>query len=96
MSRHIASPWKTDGRLIYKQTEKGDLPIAVIDYDNHKDKGVPLANAKLIASAPELFELLEMIVRNESFVQHCDVKDEAVLLLCKKAVKKVKSRKPDR
>ena len=58
MSGHTSGPWEADGTLIFMRPPNGELGGGF----DIRDCPKPEANARLIASAPDLLEALELAV----------------------------------
>lgn len=57
MSKHTPGPWVADGAQIFKSNTEGDTNIAQANGFRF-DRETVEANARLLAAAPELLELL--------------------------------------
>lgn len=64
MTEHTPGPWKCDSSRVHTSIETNEgLHIAMVSYGNVTMEK-HLANARLIAAAPELLEALEYYIDN--------------------------------
>ena len=66
MNKHTPGPWATNGRCIYQEADSPDSrQICEINYlDPDQDHEF---NARLIAAAPDLLKVLQMMVSPEKW-----------------------------
>ena len=60
MSNYTPGPWEADGTLVFMQPSNGELGGGF----DIRDCPKPIANARLIAAAPDLLEALEDIMES--------------------------------
>jgi hypothetical protein len=61
MSQHTPGPWRRDGLTTYALNEHGWNRFSAQVQDPHTPLEELLANARLIAAAPEMLEALELV-----------------------------------
>ncbi len=63
-AKHTPGPWATDskGIEVFRDTELGPDTVAQVVGHLMRDEGVNVANARLIAAAPELLEALQEVL----------------------------------
>lgn len=74
-TKHTRGKWWHDGRTgIYNSDNKRKV-IAHAFEQHFRNEAVPIANAKLIAAAPELLESLDKTVKELRYAlaNHCDL-----------------------
>ncbi len=93
MSKHTPGSWRyTDGGIIDNSPERGHAGTEIADvygvgmYDNRGPRGdvgermeQAEANARLIAAAPEMYELLEEILGEELVSFSADERGQALI-----------------
>lgn len=64
MSKHTPGPWSSSRCYVQQESQDGTMNKVICDTE-HSDFGVDIgvANAKLIAAAPEMLQALEGFVR---------------------------------
>lgn len=60
MSTHTPGPWQTDGSRVYHQANPGGRKTYVAETLGDPSIAARQANARLIAAAPELLDLLRL------------------------------------
>ncbi len=61
MTKHTQGPWLVEGRTVYALNDDGYNRFSALVQDAHTPRDELEANARLIASAPELLEALELL-----------------------------------
>lgn len=79
---HTKGPWKREGNVITDPTIPDDIDtsnyLAVVYGDSHSNR---MANAKLIAAAPELLEMLKEAVEHLHSSNYSNEEDDFISLI---------------
>lgn len=60
-TKHTPGPWMIAGKTVYALNEDGYNRFSALVQDAHTKESELVANARLIAAAPELLEALQML-----------------------------------
>ena len=73
MSKHTPGPWRTQhNEIVATRPNSADLPLCLatvyvpVHYGLQKDREIMLANARLIAAAPDLLKACKQLILAES------------------------------
>ena len=70
-SNHTPGPWYTMGAGVYTGSAQNDNIAHIATAHFYGVPGDPMANARLIAAAPELLAALQLLVRGDGQPDEC-------------------------